>query len=77
MDMGRKQFDTGFYSGVMAKKFIVIHDVRTKSNLGMWRIGFDLTFIKSNGQGTIKMLHKIVMPAFKIIVKNWNRDRRE
>lgn len=60
----------------MAKKATIIHDVRTKSNLGMWGIGFDLTFIKSNGQGTIKMLHKIVMLVFKIIVKNQNGDRR-
>lgn len=39
-------------------------------------VGFDLTFIKSNGKTAMRMLHKTVMLVFKIIVKNWNGDRR-
>lgn len=50
--------------------------MRTKSNLGTWGVGFDLTS-KSNGKAIMRKLHKTVVLVFKIIVKNWNGDRRE
>lgn len=76
MDIGGKQLDIGFYSGMIAKKVNIIQDVRTKSNLGTWGVGFDLTS-KSNGKAIMRKLHKTVVLVFKIIVKNWNGDRRE
>lgn len=75
MDIGGKQPDMCFYSGIMAKKVNIIHDVATKSSLGIWGAGFDLIFIKS-GKATMRILHETVI-LFKIIVKNWNGDRRE
>jgi len=77
MDISGKQSAIGFYCGIVAKNVNKIHDVRTKSNLVTWGIGFDLTFIKSDGKVTKRTLRKTVVLVFKIIVKNWNGDRRE
>lgn len=73
--VGGKQPDMGCYSGIVVKKVNIIQHVGTKCSLGAWEAGFDLIFIKS-GKATMRILHETVI-LFKIIVKNWNRDRRE
>lgn len=64
----------GVSQPLISRKCQSYHGKTQRITWGCGGLSFDLIFIESNGKATMRMLHKTLMPVFKM--KNWNGKRR-